>query len=239
MKKIDFWGRDEHDERLLEEVLRGLKTATCTPKLWYDRLSAEEKCEIGEEINLFTKKGEHKGIIVLTDLYEIKFGDIKGEIGERIAKCENSTYEQFIEDHIFSWDEPLRNEGSRLSKDTIIVVEHFELIQSFVENPIDFHIIPMVEEEQIESNSWLDFEMMDFAEVDSSYYSVYHDNQFVACIRYRRENDGVYLFYNINPELKEYIIEKDLVVKAEEYAREVLNANSIILEWNTRFTFQK
>lgn len=128
MKKIEFWGRDQEDERLLEEVILGVKTATCTPKVWYDSLPEEEKSQVGDHFEVFTKKGEHKGTIEITDRYSVKFGDIKGEQGERIAKGENSTLEEFIEDHIFCWEKPLQNEGYELNKDTIIVVEHFELV---------------------------------------------------------------------------------------------------------------
>src|SRR5690606_18617572 len=102
-----------------------------------------------------------KGIIILTDLFEIKFGDIKGEIGEKIAKCENSTLEQFIEDHIFSWREPLKEEGIDLNEDTIIVVEQFELLHSFSKVSIDYHIVPMTKEEKIEGRSWTELEMYD------------------------------------------------------------------------------
>ncbi|MFD2046679.1 ASCH domain-containing protein [Ornithinibacillus salinisoli] len=128
MKRIDFWGRDENDERLLEEVINGLKTATCTPKVWYDRLPNEEKSNIGDILEAFTKKGVHRATIEITDFYEIPFGKIEGEIGEKIAKGENSTLEEFVEDHIFSWKEPLEAEGKSLNDDTIIVVEHFKLV---------------------------------------------------------------------------------------------------------------
>ncbi|WP_194841351.1 ASCH domain-containing protein [Salinibacillus xinjiangensis] len=128
MEKIEFWGRDEQDERLLEEVLAGLKTATCTLKVWYDALPEEEQSEVLDVVEVFTKKGEHRGTIRMTDKYEIAWGHIKGDIGERIAKGENSTLEEFIEDHIFSWKKPLENEGIPFNEETVIVVEHFELV---------------------------------------------------------------------------------------------------------------
>jgi uncharacterized protein YhfF len=133
MKRIDFWGRDENDERLLEEVLAGLKTATCTPKVWYEELPEEEKSYPGDILEVFTKKGEHRGSIEVTERYDIPFGKITGDVGEKIAKGENTTLEQFIEDHIYSWKEPLAEQGIELNDDTVIVVEHFKLV-SVVEN---------------------------------------------------------------------------------------------------------
>jgi uncharacterized protein YhfF len=127
MKTIQFWGRDENDERLLDEVLAGLKTATCTPKVWYDALPEEEQSEVGDLVEVFTKKGEHRATIKMTEKYEIPFGEIKGEIGEKIAKGENSTLDEYIKDHIFCWKEPLEEEGIGFNEDTIIVVEHFAL----------------------------------------------------------------------------------------------------------------
>jgi uncharacterized protein YhfF len=133
MKKMTFWGRDENDERLLVECLLGVKTATCTPKVWYDALEDEETGGAGTQFEVFTKKGIHACTIEVTEVMEIAFGDITGEVGEKIARGENSTLEQFIEDHIFSWKEALLSEGIELNKDTMIVDEFFKLIHSYID----------------------------------------------------------------------------------------------------------
>ncbi|MCH1625598.1 ASCH domain-containing protein [Ferdinandcohnia quinoae] len=237
MKKIDFWGRDEHDERLLEEVLRGLKTVTCTPKVWYDKLPTEEKGEIGDELALYTKKGENKGIIILTDIYEIEFGQIKGEIGERIAKGENSTLAQYIDDHIFCWKEPLEREGYDFNDKTIIIVEHFKLVKDLTDCKVDYHIVPMVEAEFIQIHNWLNIHLKRVTEDhNEKYCSVFMDNTFIAFVRFRQEDGVTYIFYKINPKYIELLsTEKDLVLKAEAYAKEVLGAETIILEWNMSY----
>jgi uncharacterized protein YhfF len=133
MNRMTFWGRDDHDERLLVECLLGVKTATCTPKVWYEALDGEETGEVGTQFEVFTKKGTHACTIEITEILEIAFGDINGEIGEKIAKGENSTLDQFIEDHIFSWKEALLSEGIELNKDTLIIVEHFKLIHTYID----------------------------------------------------------------------------------------------------------
>jgi uncharacterized protein YhfF len=88
---------------------------------------------VGTQFEVFTKKGTHACTIEITEILEIAFGDINGEIGEKIAKGENSTLDQFIEDHIFSWKEALLSEGIELNKDTLIIVEHFKLIHTYID----------------------------------------------------------------------------------------------------------
>jgi uncharacterized protein YhfF len=49
-------------------------------------------------------------------------------IDDKTVKGENnSTYEEFRNDHVYSWEEDLRKEGIRLDDSTMIVVEHFRL----------------------------------------------------------------------------------------------------------------
>lgn len=129
---MTFWGRDDQDERLLVECLLGIKTAMCTPKVWYDALD-EDKGLAGTQFDVYTKKGTLACRIEITDIVEINFGDIKGDIGEKIANGENSTLEEFIEDHIFSWEEALHEEGIELNESTSVVVEFFKLVESYVD----------------------------------------------------------------------------------------------------------
>lgn len=133
MNSMTFWGRDENDERLLVECLLGVKTATCTPKVWYDALDEMEKGEIGDQFEVYTKKGVHACKIEVTDKYEIAFGDIRGEIGEKIAAGENSTLDQFIKDHIFTWKEALLKDDIVLDDNTIIIVEHFQIVEAYID----------------------------------------------------------------------------------------------------------
>ncbi|MFS0863612.1 ASCH domain-containing protein [Fredinandcohnia sp. 179-A 10B2 NHS] len=240
MKRIDFWGRDEHDERLLEEVLIGIKTVTCTPKVWYDQLPEEEKSEVGAIVQVYTKQNIHKANLQITDLYEIPFGDIKGEIGEKIAKGENSTLEEYIKDHIFSWEKPLQNDGYELNEDTIIVVEHFKIVDIFEEVEIDLHIVPMSESEEKEIAGWTDFALLDGSGYENHlFFSVYKGKEFVAFIRYRHSELNTYLFYNVNPSYEGECNEKDLIIKAEKYANDILLANNLIHEWSATYSYQK
>ena len=124
LKRTTFWGRDENDERLVEQIIDGVKTATCTPKCWYDG-TPDESTEVGESIEVYSKKGAYLCTIEIVDKYELPFG----QIDERTVIGENCTsYEEFRADHIFSWEADLKKDGYELNDDTIIVVEHFRLV---------------------------------------------------------------------------------------------------------------
>lgn len=130
MKKIIFWGRDENDDRLLNEVISEVKTVTCTPKIWYYGNPEEEPTIIGDIVAVYDRKGNHRCTIEITENYEIPYG----LVDDRIAKGENcSSIEEFYKDHNFCWEQPMINEGLILSDDTIIVVEHFKFI-SIIDN---------------------------------------------------------------------------------------------------------
>ncbi|MCC3355817.1 ASCH domain-containing protein [Bacillus sp. REN16] len=237
MKRIDFWGRDEYDERLLEEVLRGVKTVTCTPKVWYDLLPSEEKSEAGDIIQVFTKRNEYKANIQITDFYEIRFGEIQGEVGERIANGENSTLDEFIEDHIFSWEKPLYNDGFELNEDTIIVVEHFKVTDIFTDVNIDLHLVPITEAEGYKVRNWTEFEL--FEQATDYFYAVYKEKDFVAFVRFRQSEANTFMFYKVNPDYEGKIDEKELMKKAEKYAKEAFLATNIIHEWSSVYTYHK
>ncbi len=237
MKRIDFWGRDEYDERLLEEVLRGVKTVTCTPKVWYDQLPNEEKSEKGDIIQVVTKRNEHKANLQITDFYEIRFGEIQGEVGERIAKGENSTLDEFTRDHIFSWDKPLKSDGFELNEDTIIVVEHFKVTDIFTDVKIDLHLVPMTEAEGYKVKNWTDFEL--FRESADYFYSVYKKKDFVAFVRFRQSETNTFMYYKVNPDFEGQLVEKELMKNAEKYAEKALLATNIIHEWSSIYTYHK
>jgi uncharacterized protein YhfF len=125
MKKLIFWGRDENDENLINQVISGIKTATCTPKAWYYDQPEEEPIEFGDLVAVYNAKGVQRCIIQITENYEIPFG----KIGEKVSMGEGyDTLEEYIKDHIWCWKDDLKKDGHELNEDTEIVVEHFKLI---------------------------------------------------------------------------------------------------------------
>jgi len=130
MKKIIFWGRDENDDQLLNEVISGEKTVTCTPKVWYYSNPEEEPTIIGDIVAVYDGRGNHRCTIEITENYEIPYGLVDA----RIVRGENcSNIQEFYNDHNYCWEQPMLNEGLVLSEDTIIVVEHFKVITT-IEN---------------------------------------------------------------------------------------------------------
>lgn len=126
MKRTTFWGRDENDEGLVEQIIAGTKTATCTPKCWYDA-DPDEITEVGELVEVYSKKGAYMCTIEIIDKYELPFG----QIDERTVIGENcSSYAEFRADHVFAWESDLKKDGHELTDDTMIVVEHFRLVKS-------------------------------------------------------------------------------------------------------------
>jgi uncharacterized protein YhfF len=222
-KKMDFWGRDKYDERLLEEVLRGLKTATCTPKVWYDPLPEEEKSNIGDLFDIYTKAGEHRCTIEITDIYEIAFGDIKSEAGARIASGENSTLEEYIKDHIFTWKEPLESEGHAFNANTIIIVEHFKLVSPTIE-VVDFHPVTMTDAEASIFANWFDgpevTEVLEPETRKNTYFSVFREKELVGFISIKEKKIDVF----IKPEMQEENLEIMLREKAIEYSKTIKKA---------------
>lgn len=123
---MTLWGRDEQDDRLVLEVIRGEKTATCTPRVWYYDSPEEPPTEVGDLVAVYDQQGKQRCTILITENYEMLFGDVN----VRIANAENNnSVEEFRKDHIVSWEEALRQEGIELDDNTVIVVEHFELVE--------------------------------------------------------------------------------------------------------------
>ncbi|WP_424357460.1 ASCH domain-containing protein [Methanocella sp. MCL-LM] len=125
MKKITFWGRDENDDHLLEQVLTGKKTVTCSVASEYYADTEEEPAVPGDVLLVTDRRGKPRCRILVEKVYELPFG----EAGEEIARGECcSSVEEFKAAHHRSWAEELQKKGLVLDDHTILVVEHFRLI---------------------------------------------------------------------------------------------------------------
>lgn len=124
-KKMVFRGRGEYDDSMLLQCIQGVKTAACTPKVWYDQLPAEERTAIGDIVYVYNQRGQHRCTVEITENYEIRFG----QVDERIAKAEAcDSVQEFWIDYIFSWKGALQRDGYELNDDTAIVVKHFKVL---------------------------------------------------------------------------------------------------------------
>lgn len=124
MKKITFWGRDKYDDTLVNQVLRGEKTVTCSPAASYYDDPEYVPTAPGDLVEVIDGRGNRRCVIRIERVYEIPFGDVTDGIVK--GECETSV-EEFKSDHRRSWDEELKKMGLVLDDRTIIVVEHFTL----------------------------------------------------------------------------------------------------------------
>jgi uncharacterized protein YhfF len=125
LKKIIFWGRDENDDTLVDTVLRGEKTVTCShPAIDYG--AGEELTMPGDLVEVLDGRGNSRCVIRIDRVYQIPFGAVTDEIVK--GECEASM-EEFRADHHLAWDEDLAKKGMALDDSTVIIVEHFTLVR--------------------------------------------------------------------------------------------------------------
>lgn len=123
-KTVFGWQNDNGvGETLIQQILRGQKTATCAPKEEYSREELKQVYEpIGKVVTVYDKYGKPRCNIRLKDVYETTFGNpdmrlVQGEgNGRNIVK--------FQEDHRLAW----KDISTELKDDTILIVELFELV---------------------------------------------------------------------------------------------------------------
>ncbi|HMK45362.1 MAG TPA: ASCH domain-containing protein [Methanocella sp.] len=126
MKKTTFWGRNEADDHLIQQVLRGEKTVTCSIAAWYYNTLGEEPTEPGDLVEVIDAIGRRRCVIRIERVYELPFG----QVGEDIVKgecCES--VDHFRAAHHMCWDQDLERAGLKLDVSTLLVVEHFRLVE--------------------------------------------------------------------------------------------------------------
>lgn len=105
LKRTQFWGRDEDDDRLILQILDGTKTATACPACEYFESDGEFEdggYEVGDIVEVYDLRGRFRCLIKITEYYTTEFGSIP----EKLWRGEgNTSEEEFREDHIFCWPE--------------------------------------------------------------------------------------------------------------------------------------
>ncbi|MGE6260393.1 hypothetical protein ACQKCU_21340 [Heyndrickxia sporothermodurans] len=123
-KMIFGW---EHDngigESLIQQIIRGEKTATCAPKKEYSKdelINAFE--QVGKIVTVFDKDNNPRCNVRVKEVFETTFGNpdlrlVRGEgNGDNIS--------EFQEDHRLAW----KDTGIDLNDGTILLVELFEVV---------------------------------------------------------------------------------------------------------------
>ena len=124
-KRIQFWGRDENDDQLLDQVLEGKKTATATPSFEYSVPLGEFDdggYVIGDLVEVYDLRCNLRCQIRITEEYETKLSHIPEKLWQ--GEC-NESAEEFKKDHIYCWSEHCPDD------DFEFIVNHFELVKCY------------------------------------------------------------------------------------------------------------
>jgi uncharacterized protein YhfF len=123
LKRTQFWGKDENDDRLILQIIAGKKTATVCPSEIYSLPEGDYEdggFVKGDIVEVYDLKERLRCIIKITEVYETAFGDIPEKLWK--GECNNSE-EEFKDDHISCWSEYSVTDGFR------ITANHFELVE--------------------------------------------------------------------------------------------------------------
>lgn len=126
--KMIFGWEDDNDlgEQLIQQIIRGEKTATCAPKMTYSEQELKEVYEAAKQVvKVYDKYDQPRCRVRMVDVFETTFGDpdlrlVRGEgNGEDVR--------QFQQDHREAWA-GLVESGFALDQNTLLIVELFELV---------------------------------------------------------------------------------------------------------------
>ena len=124
LKRTQFWGVDEEDDRSVRQIIEGKKTATACPAEIYfqpDGNYEDGGFLVGDLVEVYDLKGKLRCTIKITEYYTAKFGDIPDKLWQ--GEC-NTSAKEFREDHISCWPE------WEVNDDFLIAVNHFQLIEA-------------------------------------------------------------------------------------------------------------
>jgi uncharacterized protein YhfF len=123
LKRTQFWGEDENDDRLILQIVAGEKTATACPAAVYFEPDGEYEdggFEVGDLVEAYDLKCRHRCTIRITEYYTTPFGIIPEKLWK--GEC-NTSAEEFQKDHIYCWPE------YNVTDEFLIAINHFELVE--------------------------------------------------------------------------------------------------------------
>ncbi|OYD08994.1 ASCH domain-containing protein [Paludifilum halophilum] len=112
-------------EKLIQQILRGEKTATCAPKEAYTEEELREIDEsVGKGVTVLDKHHQPRCHIRMKEVFETPFGNPDPRLVAGEGNGED--VRQFQEDHRQAWAEEIAK-GFHLHDQTVLLVELFEL----------------------------------------------------------------------------------------------------------------
>ncbi len=123
LKRTQFWGENDDDDRLIIQIIEGKKTATACPFEDYFHADGEYEdggFEVGDIVEVYDLKKRLRCVIRITEYYNTTIGNIPEKLwlGEG-----NKSAEEFKRNHVHSWPE------YNVNDDFEIAVNHFELVE--------------------------------------------------------------------------------------------------------------
>lgn len=126
-KSIFGWDGDNGiGEKLIRQIIDGVKIATCSFRVEYADSDLKELYETkGKIVTVEDNKGVPRCNIRITDIFETEFGNpdlrlVRGEgDGDNVQKFQN--------DHRHVWNQTIKDKS--LTDETILMVELFELVE--------------------------------------------------------------------------------------------------------------
>lgn len=124
LKRTQFWGADENDDRLVRQILAGVKTATACPADEYHLPDGDYEdggFEVGDLVEVYDLKKQLRCIIRITEVYSTKFGSIP----EKLWRGEGGgSADQFRRNHRACWPHLI------IDDDFEMIINHFELMEA-------------------------------------------------------------------------------------------------------------
>ena len=115
--------------RLIQQIIAGTKTATCSPLFSYTQEElAEAYASKGELVTVVDKEQAPQCTVRIIDVFQTPFGDPDARLVA--GEGNGDDVEQFKQDHQMDWADWLATDGHSLTDATILVVEVFELIKA-------------------------------------------------------------------------------------------------------------
>lgn len=117
-------------EELIQQIIKGQKTATCSPKELYTDKELEELLVMKEQyVTVMNKNDEPRCNIYMIEIFETTFGnpDIRLIEGESFSNDNN--IDTFKEQHKRNWGKLIEN-GFELNENTVLMVEVFKHVRN-------------------------------------------------------------------------------------------------------------
>ena len=120
-------GDDGAGERLIQQILRGEKTATACPKIFYEPKDRDAlDTSVGRILTVVDKHDRPRCAIRQLAVFETTYGSpdprlVAGEV------CADAA--EFQRGHARVWDDLFERAGTFLCAETVLLVELFELVE--------------------------------------------------------------------------------------------------------------